>query len=123
MDKLNALKTLQTYIVIQKFDEGNSIFIVNKDNYIRKIQSSIQESLKKLIYQLKRKSEEEVETLNTLIDMSISFSTCNNLSPTRSKPGTMYGLTKVHKKSTGGSPPFRASISAIGAPTYKLLKC
>ena len=34
----------------------------------------------------------------------------------------MYGLAKVHKIVTDGLPSFRAILSAIGTPTYKLAK-
>ena len=43
-------------------------------------------------------------------------------SPSGSRPGIMYGLTKVHKIVTDGLPSFRPILSAIGTPTYKLAK-
>ena len=53
---------------------------------------------------------------------AISEETHNKLRPVGSKPGKLYGSTKVHKPLTNGLPPFRPILSAIGTPTYKLAK-
>ena len=37
-----------------------------------------------------------------------------------SRPGILYGLGKIHKKTRNGLSPFRPILSAIGKPTYKL---
>ena len=52
----------------------------------------------------------------------ISIKQYNNLSPSGSRPGIMYGLAKVHKIDTDGLPFFRPILSPIGTPTYKLAK-
>ena len=43
-----------------------------------------------------------------------------DLSPSGSRPGIMYGLAKVHKIATDGFLSFRTILAAIGTPTYKL---
>ena len=45
-----------------------------------------------------------------------------DLSLLGSRLGTMYGLAKVHKIVTDSLPTFRPIFSAIGTPTYKLVK-
>ena len=46
----------------------------------------------------------------------------NKVRPVGSKPGTLYGSTKVHKPLINGLPPSRPILSAIGTTTYKLAK-
>ena len=47
----------------------------------------------------------------------------NELYPTGTGPGILWGLWKFHKSIVDGVPPFRPILSAIGTPTYKLAKC
>ena len=46
----------------------------------------------------------------------------NDLYPSGSKPGVLYGLAKIHKALEDGIPSFHPILSAIGTPTYKLSK-
>ena len=46
----------------------------------------------------------------------------NDLYPSGSKPGVLYGLAKIHKALEDGTPSFRPILSAIGTPTYNLAK-
>ena len=52
----------------------------------------------------------------------ISIGQIKDLSPSGSRPGIMYGLTKVRKIVTDCLPSFRPILPAIGIPTYKLAK-
>ena len=78
---------------------------------------------------------EEVKALNQLIHMKgpiicllksledqgeTSEKEKNDLYPSGSKPGVLYGLPKIHKTLQDGIPSFRPILSAIGTPTYKL---
>ena len=45
-----------------------------------------------------------------------------SLKPVGTRPGVMYGSSKVHKASVGNCPPFRPILSALNTPTYKLAK-
>ena len=42
--------------------------------------------------------------------------------PVGTRPGTMYGLCKVHKQQVGGWPPFLSILSALQIPTYNFAK-
>ena len=53
----------------------------------------------------------------------ISDKVYNELYPTSSRPGILYGLCKIHKSIVDGVPPFPSILPAIGTPTYKLAKC
>ena len=80
---------------------------------------------------------EEGKALNHLIHMEeqiirllkslenqgeISEKEKNDLYPSCSKPGFLYGLAKIHKALEDGIPSFCPILSAIGTPTYKLTK-
>ena len=54
---------------------------------------------------------------------SMSEETRRHLKPMGTRPEKMYGSCKVHKKCVDGCPPFRAILSALQTPTYKLAKC
>ena len=48
----------------------------------------------------------------------------NQLKPSGSQPGVLYGLCKVHKGvgADGSPPPFRPILSSINTPSYKIAK-
>ena len=48
--------------------------------------------------------------------------TKKSLEPVSTRPGAMYGSSKVHKTSVENCPPFRPILSALNTPTYKLAK-
>ena len=52
----------------------------------------------------------------------ITIEQYKDLSPTSLGAEIMYGLAKVHKIVADGLPCFRPILSAIGTPTYKLVK-
>ena len=39
-----------------------------------------------------------------------------------SRPGVLYGLCRVYKNKVDRCPPFRRILSAIGTPSYKIVK-
>ena len=78
----------------------------NKDlNHVIKSEKRVTDLLKKL------------KTKN-----SICEGTYNKLRPVGSKPGTLYGPTKLNKSVKNGFLPFRPILSGIGTTTYKLEK-
>ena len=133
-DEFKAMLELRKLknIIIQMSDKGNSVVIVDREIYVGKMKSILndkekfvelnlyqKEILKKLI-----KTQDKIKNiLRPLLDKKvIDQNTYNYLLPIGSQPGKMYGLCKVHKDSVGGSPPFRPILSAIGTPTYNLAK-
>ena len=54
--------------------------------------------------------------------IEVSIEQYKDLSPSGWRPGIMFGSAKVHKIVTDGLPSFRPILSAIGTPTYKLVK-
>ena len=64
-----------------------------------------------------------IRLLKSLEDRGeISGKEKNDLYPSGSKPGVLYGLIKIHKALEDGIPSFRPILSAIGTPKYKLAK-
>ena len=58
-----------------------------------------------------------------LVDFnSMSDETRKHPKPVATRPGTMYGSYKVHKKRVDGWPPFRPTFSALQTQTYNLAK-
>ena len=45
-----------------------------------------------------------------------------SVKPVGTRPGTIYGLCKVHKQEVDGCPPFRSILSPLQTPTYNLGK-
>ena len=68
--------------------------------------------------------EKEILTvLNNLLKQgNISQETFNKIKPEGSKPGVLYGLSKVHKPLVDGTPKMRPIISAIGTAAYNRAK-
>ena len=52
----------------------------------------------------------------------IDKSTYKSIKPVGSRPGILYGSSKIQKETRNGLPPFRPILSAIDTPTYKLAK-
>ena len=132
-EEVKALKNLvkNKDIVIQKGDKSNKIVILNRSDYILKLSKILEDTSK-----FKRVNIEEGKALNHLIHMEdqtirllrsleaqgeISEKEKNDLYPSGSKPGVLYGLAKIHKAlEDRTSLPFPPILSAIGTPTIHL---
>ena len=136
-DEHNALLELASLndIVIQKADKGNVIVLVNKSDYIEKMEAILSDTSKfelmnfeRLNGDLRHLLDKEEEVKNFLKDLRdkkiISDQDFIKLVPIGSSPGVLYGLCKVHKNIPNGSncPPFRPILSAIGTVSYNLAK-
>ena len=120
-------------IIIQKADKGNVVVIVDKNVYVDKMESILNDKFKfkevkftKINEELDYLLDQEKELKDFLKILNeknvITDKVLNSLKPCGSQPGVLYGLCKVHKESTGSSPPFRPILSAINTPSYKLAK-
>ena len=122
-------------IIIMKADKGNVIVLVNKNDYIRKMESMLDDTSKfqpisftKLNGDLRHLLDKEDEVklfLKTLQEKDIiSDQDFAKIVPVGSSPGILYGLCKVHKDVPSGDtcPPFRPILSAIGTVSYNLAK-
>ena len=126
----NYLKALNNLskdpnIVIVKPDKGNGTVILNKSDYIDKVENIIGDESKFKIessnpFKLMHKLEDKINRLlKTLKNFGVINNQCyRSLSPTGSKPGILYGLPKIHKQGC----PIRPILSAIKTPTYNMAK-
>ena len=119
-------------LVIQKADKGNNIVILQRSDHISKLSKTLKDTFK-----FKRVNIKKGKAFNHLIHMrkriicplkkledkgEISEKQKNALYLSRSKPGVLYGLAKIHKALEDGIASFRLTLSAIGRTTYKLAK-
>ena len=125
---INILKDLSkdSNISICRPDKGNGVVIMNKNDYINKVQTILQDQTKfkiidnidPLVYTL-RLEDRINKTLNKFNKLGvINDSTKRELSASGTHPGILYGLPKIHKPNT----PIRPILSAIGTSTYNISK-
>ena len=128
-DDLSLLKKLKenANIIISKPDKGNGTVLMNRSNYIEKIDAILSDRTKFRkcgknddIYKNNLKVEDQVNhQLRRLKDNgSITEEEYKSLYISGSSPSVLYGLPKIHKEGT----PLRPILAAFKAPTYKLAK-
>ena len=126
-DEYKALLNLSKNksIIITRPDKGNGIVIMNKHDYLSKMNDILKDKTKfKVvsgnIYKNTMKLENRVWTFLRKLksNMAINSKQYDRLKPTGSTPGRLYGLPKVHKIGT----PCRPVLSAINTATYALAK-
>jgi hypothetical protein len=125
-------------IVITKADKGNAVVIENTTDYLKKVETLIEQTGK--FKQLKHdptksreknlisyinsiltvygKDKEGKIDKNKVIKLHMSQDTGKRIKPRGSRAGVMYGLPKVHKEHT----PLRPIISAVKTYNYELAK-
>ena len=130
----DALKNLSSNkdIVIHKSDKGNSVVIVNRDDYLKRLQEMVDDESKfeKLNvspgkdynFMVKEKSTVDKLLSNLLAKKSIDDNVKKKLSPNGPQPARLYGSPKIHKPPVDGVPKYRPIISQIGAATYNIAK-
>ena len=133
-DEVNALRSLKAdnSIIIQKSDKGNSVVILNKETYIQRMEELLADVSKFEKIPIEPGKDynhiwnQELHVRDTLREIAsskaITEQQYERLCPSGSRPGVMYGLSKVHKQLVDGFPKLRPILSAINTPTYKLAK-
>ena len=132
-EEFEALKNLSANfnLIIQKADKGNSVVLVEKDVYIRHIEKILDDAtkfekvkIKKGILNFSINHERRINDYLKSLEKSGSLTTdqYKKIKAIGSRPGSLYGLCKVHKAIIDACPPFRPILSAIGTPSYKLAK-
>ena len=112
-------------IVVSKPDKGRGVVILDKSDYINKMDTILSDSSKfKLVSttvsQTITKLEDKINRfLGKIKNLKlISDTLYNELFVSGSIPGVLYGLPKVHKINI----PLRPIFAACGTPAYKLAK-
>ena len=133
-DEFAALKTLASNnnIIIQKADKGNAIVIIDRKNYIDRMNDILADATKFLPFtipgnnHIKYAEQVEKKIRNSIKDLHqrgiLSKREHDEIYPKGSRPGKLYGLSKIHKPPVNGCPKFRPILSALGTATYHLSK-
>ena len=127
-----ALKGLSSNkdIILQKEDRGNSVVLINKTDYTKRIKELLSDAS-----QFKEITVEPGKEINLLLQhqakltefvkrvkSSVTTDLYQHLYPHGSQPGIMYGLSKIHKPLVNGFPKLRPILLAINTGTYKWAK-
>ena len=124
---IKTLKALSkdNSIVILKPDKGNGIVIMNKIDYISKMESIVGDTSKfkiinEDIFKVTIRHEDKINRFLSKLHKEglLDHVTYCDLHLSSSRPGILYGLPKIHKEGT----PMRPILSAIGTSGYKLSK-
>ena len=117
-------------IVIQKSDKGNSVVIVDKETYIKRMENLLSDQRKFERVTLKNDAflnfvvnrEKGINTIfKNLVDSnSMSKEMRKSRKPLGTRPSTMYGLCKVHKQEVDGCPPVWPTLLVLQTSTYNL---
>ena len=123
-DEYLALQGLSSNkdIILQKPDKGNSVVLVNKADYIKRMKGLLSDiiSLRKLMWNLERGTHEgKLIGFLKRVKSSVTTDLYRHLYLQGSQPGIMYGLSKIHKPLVNSFPKLRPILSAINTGTYK----
>ena len=119
-------------LIIRKSDKGSPVVIVQRQDYLRKMNDILSDQTK-----FSKVSLKEDTLLNFFINQKKDFhnflkklvesksmaeKTSKSLKPVGTRPGVMYDSYKVHEVSVENCPPFRPILSALNTPSYKVAK-
>ena len=124
-ERIKTLKALKEdeSIVITKPDKGRGVVIMDKCDYNDKINNILGDRSKFTVLNVDFSShilklEDKLNRLLRSVKDIIGENIYNQLKISGSRPGTLYGLPKIHKPNN----PLRPIISSIGTFSYKLAK-
>ena len=119
-------------LILQKSDKGNYISIIDKGDYLQKMQNVLSDSSKfsEICIDNKKhlnfliKIEKQFADLLKLLNDSqvISDTEYKKLKTRGSRLGILYGLCKIHKSLTDNCPPFQPILSTIKYPSYNIAR-
>ena len=122
---LNSLHSNKN-IVITESDKGSRVVILNKNDFIDKMQAILDDPSKfvKLVPASSNDNTANIESklqkclLELFKEDSIPKSLYQNIHPTRSQKPRMYGLPKMHKTNV----PLRPTLSMMSSSHHELSK-
>ena len=133
-EEFTALKGLASGedLVIHKSDKRNSVVVLNKEVYMKRMKELISDRSKFQHLDVVKGKEynfmvKETGDIKDFLDTletkgSITEKVKKEIEPCGPSPGRLYGLSKVHKDLIDGIPKMRPIISQINSPTYKIAK-
>ena len=125
---ITVLKALSkdTSIIISKPDKGHGVVILNKIDYVRKMEELLNDRAKfrelvaedPLLHTLNMENKINYRIRKLKSDGIISDELASSLMASGTQPGIMYGTPKIHKRGI----PLRPILSAINTCSYNLSK-
>ena len=123
--RIETLKTLRedNSILITKPDKGRGVVILDREDYTNKMNTILSDFskfrlLNTDISSVVHKLEDKLNRLLRKVKDSIGDHAYNFIYSSGSRPGTLYGLPKIHKAGN----PLRPIVSSIGTFSYNLAK-
>jgi hypothetical protein len=119
--KTLSQKITENNLIVSKADKGNTVVVMERSNYIHKVEEIIHNDDFVLLQSdpTKRFASEIKEAINSVkFIFSDNSYTRNSILEMNPRSPCLYGLPKIHKESM----PMRPVVSYIGAPAYKLAK-
>ena len=110
-------------IIITRPDKGNGVVILNKGEYLEKMNDIIGDTTKfrkvagDVFYNIIKLEDKPNRILRTIKE-KIGLTNYNYLYASGTVPGVMYGLPKIHKQGR----PLRPIVSSINSTAYKVAK-
>ena len=124
-ERIRILTTLKDdeNIIITRPDKGKGVVVMDKCDYNEKMNDILNDRSKFALLNVNFSSqvlklEDKLNRLLRSIKNTIGESIYNQLRISGSRPGTLYGLPKIHKPNN----PLRPIISSIGTFSYNLAK-
>ena len=114
-------------IILQKADKSNSVVLVNKADYTKRMKELLSDASKfkeitveprKEINLLLQHEGKLIEFLKR-VKSSVTTDLYKHLYSQGSQPGIIYGLSKIHKPLVNDFTNLRPILSAINTVTYK----
>ena len=138
-----ALKGLSTNkdLINQKLDKGNSLILLNRNDYIKRMNEMLSDSSKFRKLDIKPgkeinslfQQEDRITNFLKKVKRSVSvqlYKVVQRVYPKGYQPGIMYGLSKIHRSLINNFPKLHPLLLAINRATYgwaklfvPLLKC
>lgn len=121
-EMLRAVKGLRRFedIVILPADKGNATVVMDREEYVEKMNSMLDNTTYRRIKgdPTTRVESKIKKTLKGMEQKGIDNMMRARMTTQQAKPPQIYGLPKIHKEGV----PLRPIVSAIGSPTYQLAK-
>ena len=113
-------------IKICKYDKGNGVVVLDNDDYFNKLDKIVLDKEKfeeirvdsNKVHPIISNEDSIKRYLYNHVKNNVEETVYNNILPSGSQPGKLYGLCKVHKAGY----PMRPVISMVGTAEYKLAK-
>ena len=115
-------------LAVVKFDKGNGVRVMNKQDYLKKLDTIVDDpsnfsivergKRKNAKHPLLKRQEEIKETINEHLKPFISKELLRRIMPRCTNTGKLYGTCKVHKTSHA----VRPIVSMVNTPVYELSK-